>query len=241
MRETQSQKPGTQNQRWGISLFFSLWLPVSGFLLLTIGCASAPMIEVAPDFQERRPAVVAVLPINNATANMEAPEKFQALVEEGMEARGYVILPSNQVKERLEVKGIHYAGELGLYTKQEIREIVGADGLLFVTLLDWNKTYLLYYYNLRVGASFELYDGKSGERLWQTQQEVLEQLIVTDSDQVKEAWALHLFTFFEPYARKLVFMSLETLPEGPRYSGDRWRSILRPLPARPTSRRRRHY
>jgi hypothetical protein len=206
-----------------------------------LGCASAPIVEVAPDFQENRPGLIAVLPVNNATVNMDAPEKFQALVEEGIQARGYRILPSDQVQKRLEEKGIHYAGELGLYTKQEISEIVGADGLLFVTLLDWNKTYLVYYYNLRVGAAFELYEGKRGERLWQTQQEVLEQLIVTNSDWIEEAAALHMFTFIEPYARQLVFISLRTLPQGPYYSGDRWHSILRPLPARPGPRRRRHY
>lgn len=217
-----------------------LLVPLASSCLLLLGCATAPILELAPNYEERRPSVIAVLPVNNATVNMDAPEKFQTIVEEGIQARGYRILPSDEVKEKLEAKGIFYAGELALYTKQEISEIVGADGLLFVTLLDWNKTYLFYYYSLRVGAAFELYDGRSGDRLWHTRQEVLKQIVVTDEDAVATAAAIHTFTFIEPYARMLAYISLKTLPEGPYYTGG-WERFRPVTPPHHRQRRPRRY
>jgi hypothetical protein len=136
-----------------------IWVPV--FLLLS-ACAK-PLTDVAPDFNSLRPTRVAVLPVRNETADPDAPIVFRILARAELADKGYALVDFSQVDAALREKGIEEAGQIESLTPQEIGECVGADGLLYVTVLGYGRQVGVH---LKVEGTFTLVEAKTGQKLW---------------------------------------------------------------------------
>jgi len=148
-----------------------LWAPI--FLLLT-ACA-APLTEVAQDFKSLRPTRIAVLPVKNETADMDAPIVFRILAQAELADKGYALVDFSQIDQALREKGIEEAGQIEALTPQEIGESVGADGLLYTTVSSYGRQAAVH---LKLDGNFTLVDSKTGQKLWFSELSVSDDIVL---------------------------------------------------------------
>ncbi|MDP8255805.1 MAG: DUF799 family lipoprotein [Candidatus Alcyoniella australis] len=112
------------------------------------------------------PERIAVMPVKNMTADMDAPEEFQNRTVGSVIARGYSVAPPEMVKRKLEDEGIYIAEELYLIPIKELGEIMDVDGILMTTVTEWDMVILPTHTRFEVGARFELYLTQSETLVW---------------------------------------------------------------------------
>ncbi len=148
-----------------------LWAPI--FLLLS-ACAT-PLTEVAQDFKSLRPTRIAVLPVKNETADMDAPIVFRILAQAELADKGYALTDFSQMDEALREKGIEEAGMIDALTPQEVGEAVGADGLLYITVSGYGRQAAVH---LKLDGNFILVDSKTGQKLWFSELSVSDDIVL---------------------------------------------------------------
>jgi hypothetical protein len=148
-----------------------LWAPI---LLLLTACA-APLTEVAQDFKSLRPTRIAVLPVKNETADMDAPIVFRILAQAELADKGYALVDFSQIDQALREKGIEEAGQIEALTPQEIGELVGADGLLYTTISSYGRQAAVH---LKLDGNFTLIDSKTGQKLWFSELSVSDDIVL---------------------------------------------------------------
>jgi len=148
-----------------------LWAPI---LLLFTACA-APLTEVAQDFKSLRPTRIAVLPVKNETADMDAPIVFRILAQAELADKGYALVDFSQIDQALREKGIEEAGQIESLTPQEIGELVGADGLLYTTISSYGRQAAVH---LKLDGNFTLIDSKTGQKLWFSELSVSDDIVL---------------------------------------------------------------
>jgi hypothetical protein len=148
-----------------------LWAPI--WLLFT-ACA-APLTEVAQDFKSLRPTRIAVLPVKNETADLDAPIVFRILAQAELADKGYALVDFSQIDQALREKGIEEAGQIEALTPQEIGESVGADGLLYTTVSSYGRQAAVH---LKLDGNFTLIDSKTGQKLWFSELSVSDDIVL---------------------------------------------------------------
>ena len=148
-----------------------LWAPI--FLLLA-ACAT-PLSEVSQDFKSLRPTRIAVLPAKNETADMDGPIVFRILAGAELADKGYALVDFARIDDALREKGIEEAGQIESLTSQEIGETVGADGLLYITVLTYGRQVGVH---LKMEGSFTLVDAKTGQKLWFSELSVSDDILL---------------------------------------------------------------
>ena len=131
-------------------------------LMLLSSCAK-PLTDIAPDFKSLRPTRVAILPVKNETADPDAPIVFRILARAELADKGYGLIDFAQIDAALREKGIEEAGQVEWFTPQEIGETLGADGLLYVTVLGYGRQVGVH---LKMEGNFTLVEPKTGQKLW---------------------------------------------------------------------------
>ena len=187
-------------------------------VILLFGCARLEYVhEVSQQFSDMRPTVIAIMPVMNATVDLDAPKPFAKYIEKALRARGYKVVDQGIINKKMEQEGIHIAEEARSIPDKELGEAFGARALLFTTVTSWETTYLGVYASVTVGARFQLIDAKTSNELWKVEDEEKEARIAVDDDSAIDMAVFAAFQAYEPYAKKLVFKSFTKLPEGPFY------------------------
>jgi len=148
-----------------------LWAPI--FLLLA-ACAT-PLSDVSQDFKSLRPTRIAVLPPKNETADLDGPIVFRLLAGAELADKGYALVDFARIDEALREKGIVEAGQIESLTSQEIGEAVGADGLLYSTVLTYGRQVGVH---LKMEGSFILVDAKTNQKIWFSELSVSDDILL---------------------------------------------------------------
>jgi hypothetical protein len=148
-----------------------IWVPI---LLLLSACAM-PLTDVAPDFKSLKPTRVAILPVRSETADRDAPIVFRVLARAELADKGYALVDFAQIDAALREKGIEEAGQIESLTPQEIGECVGADGLLYITVLGYGRQVGVH---LKMEANFTLVETKTGQKLWFSELSVSDDILL---------------------------------------------------------------
>ena len=187
-----------------------------GVAVSLAACAGGPRYSVHPDYKSAALRSVAILPVLNETVNLKAPEVFRPILHNKVSLKGYESPPMAFVDEKLLEKEIREAGQINTLTPQELGKLLGVDAVLYTTVTEFNTTYLLAYASMTVGARFELMSTKTGERLWDSDHQVKETRIATDTKSIQETTKFAFLQSYTPYAQQVVNVGLGTLPDGPR-------------------------
>lgn len=137
-----------------------LLLAVPAFLS---SCATLPEqydVKVKEDY------TVAVLPIYNATNDIDGPELVRKVFNEKIQ-RYYKSKPLKEVDRLLrDQMGITLGGQLDLTTPQKLGEVLGVDGVIYGYLLNFDDITTVLYNARKVRAGFKLVDTKTGNVVW---------------------------------------------------------------------------
>jgi len=142
--------------------------------LLAAACA-APLSNLDSNYAALKPTRIAVLPAMNETADMDAPVVFRILAAAELADKGYALIDSVRIDEALAEKGILEGGQIEALTPQEIGDLVGADGLLYVKVMSYGRQVGVH---LKVEGSFTLVSSKSGQKIWYSELSVSDDIVL---------------------------------------------------------------
>ncbi len=196
-------------------------------LIFFLGCA-APHHLLVEDYKNRNLRSIAVLPVQNETVHLQAPEIFRGVVHQKIKQKGYESPALTFIDNRLAEKDIREAGQIHALTPQALGKLLGVDALLYTTVTEFSTTYLIAYASITVGARYELKDARTGELLWQAEHQVKDIKAGADQKALQETLKFAVQKSYTPYAEKVTNISLTTLPNGPLASAPATKSCLTP-------------
>ena len=204
------------------------WPFLVSVTIFFLACAGGAPHSVVPDYKDRMPRSVAVLPVLNETVSLKAPEVFRPILLNKLSMKGYETPALGFIDGRLREKGVREAGQVNSLTPQEIGKLLGVDALLYASVTEFSTTYLLAYASMTVGARFELKDTKTGEKLWDSDHQVKESKLGLDQKSMGDTMQFAAGQSYVPYAQKVIDESFKTLPNGPRASAPAQTGCLMP-------------
>ncbi len=144
----------------------------SGLFALTLatlgaGCAvSTPKPYDYYQYKQSRPASILVLPPLNASPDVRATYSVLSQVTMPLSEAGYYVLPVALVDETFRQNGLVNPAEMHDVGLVKLREIFGADAVLYIEVKQYGTSYAVVSSETRVTAAARLVDLRSGEVLW---------------------------------------------------------------------------
>jgi hypothetical protein len=158
-------------------------------LVLLVGCA-ASKVFIAGNYTFT--GKVAVLPLSNESNDLDAPIFLRTLLQNGLAARGFQVLPLTQIDSQLKTEGFTDGGQLKATTPQKIGEWTGADTLLYTTIENFDYINVGFYSQRKVKIVASLFDARTGERLWETEREASTRAVATNKKDAEQLFAVQL-------------------------------------------------
>lgn len=188
-----------------------------------------PVSELHPDFEKKKPGLIAVLPMDNMSVDLDATPLLRPIVAQRLSYKGYNCLPLEQVDRLLKENGVMVSHDVYMFTSEELGKILGVDALVYGIVTDFTKHYAFFYSDIIVGLSLQMVDARTGEVLWKdertsSENTILNSLLIAGSLEKPEdrlvavlAYnaAFALLSQYRPYAESAVRGALSSLPEGP--------------------------
>lgn len=196
-------------------------------MIFIMGCA-APQHLLVEDYKSRNLRSIAVLPAQNETPHLQAPDIFRPIVHQKIKQKGYDSLAISFIDSKLGEKDIREGGQIHALTPQDLGKLLGVDALLYTTVTEFSTTYLVAYASITVGAKFELKDARSGELLWQADHRVKDIKAAVDQKGLQESLKFAIQRSYAPYSQKVTDTCFATLPNGPLASAPATKSCLTP-------------
>jgi len=144
------------------------FLSVLAFWILS-GCASVETkFEAFPKMydENQKPLSIVVVPSINKTTAADAAELINSTLTQPFADNGYYVLPIAISSEIFKREGV-VAGEQLINAPMSVfKNNFGADAVLFITINEWDKKYLVIAANVTVGMSYVLMSTKDREILW---------------------------------------------------------------------------
>jgi hypothetical protein len=130
-------------------------------LPLFAGCASKPYDYT--NFRAHPPRSIVVLPPINHSTDIRGTYGYLSTVTRPLAEMGYYVFP---VAEVMKENGLPTAGEMQQVSLKKIGDILGADAVLYITLLKYGSKYEVITSVTTVSAEAKLVDVKTGLTLW---------------------------------------------------------------------------
>jgi hypothetical protein len=134
-------------------------------VLALAGCATKPYDYT--NFRAHRPRSILVLPPLNESTDVKGTYGYLSTVTMPVAEMGYYVYPVAVVDQFFKENGMPTAGEMHQAPLEKIREIVGADAVLYMTLKEYGTKYQVINSVTTVVAAGRLVDTRTGTLLWE--------------------------------------------------------------------------
>lgn len=138
---------------------------------LMTGCATTPPYDYST-FRQLRPRSILVLPPKNFTTDVDAPYTYLSTITRPLAECGYYVYPVAVIDAYMKENGLPSSEEMHAVSLKKIREIIGADAVLYVTIEEWGQKYIVVQSVTTIKTKVQLVDTVSGNLIWQGTQEV---------------------------------------------------------------------
>ena len=185
-------------------MHFNIRSAVCALLLASVcGCAGSGSYLVSPALRAAPDARIAVLPFDNQSTDISAPDILRKLAGEGFEKRGYQQLPTAEVDAKLSGLGVSEGGQLPGLKPADIGAALGADLLCFGEVEDFTFQNLAFVVRKSVKLHVKIVSASSGEILYEGTGAGKDVKVYFDKNEAKAA-------FVEQLAVKMVQNILKT-------------------------------
>jgi len=130
------------------------------------GCKTAPPYDYT-NFRQHHPHSILVLPPLNESTAVAATYGYLSTVTMPLAEMGYYVYPVAVIDQFLKENGMPTAGEMHQMPLQKVDEIIGADAVLYVTVVQYGTKYQVINSASIVRAKAKLVDVKTGLVLWE--------------------------------------------------------------------------
>jgi len=139
---------------------------LAGVALATLpGCAATSYDYT--NFRAHPPRSILVLPPLNETTDVRGTYGYLSTVTRPLAELGYYVYPVVVVDHFLKEQGLPTPGEMVQAPLGKIREVFGADAILYVTLRQYGTRYQVIASTTSVVAVARLVDTRTGTLLWE--------------------------------------------------------------------------
>ncbi len=143
---------------------------ISLMALTLMGCATQPSnSRNYNDYRAAQPRSILVLPPINQSTDMLGSYSYLSTVTQPLAEMGYYVFPVAVVDQFLKENGMPTPGEMHQIPLDKVRDIVGADSVMFITLNQYGSKFQLLSSVTTVSASAKLIDTRTGTMLWDGQ------------------------------------------------------------------------
>lgn len=139
--------------------------------VLLAGCAT-PVYDYGP-YLAHMPRSILVLPPLNDSPEVTATYGWLSTVTRPLAEAGYYVYPVAVVDELLRANGMPTPGEMHTVPLDKVREIIGADAVLYTTIQEWGTSYQVFNSQTRVLIECSLVDVDSGTEIWHASREAV--------------------------------------------------------------------
>lgn len=147
------------------NIFQAQWAACLLAATLLGGCATPAKYDYAA-FRSSRPASILVLPPLNNSPDINATYSMLAQATLPLAESGYYVLPVTLVDETFKQNGVSSPADIHQLPLAKLREIFGADAVLYINIKQYGTTYAVIVSETRVTAEGRLVDLKTGQTLW---------------------------------------------------------------------------
>lgn len=189
----------------------------SAFCLLVIvcfisGCWLRFSPPVVPPSNETSARLVAVMPVDNETSDIQAAQILRKKIFEELYFKGYPKIPLEIIDEKLSrVYKKNAECVAGKIPPKAIGELLGVDAVMYCTLTEWKTSFVCFYASTAVSASFELRSAKTGETLWSSHYRVVKKNYAFSQKELE----MKSCQVYEKAVEEVVDKAIEPLPDGP--------------------------
>jgi hypothetical protein len=132
------------------------------------GCAT-PQPYNYTNLRAHTPRSILLLPPLNESTDVMGPYSYVSTVSQPLGELGYYVFPVAVVDQYLKDNGMPTPGEMHQIPLEKVREIIGADAVLYTTLTQYGSKYQVVNTVSTVGVRARLIDTQSGSVLWDGQ------------------------------------------------------------------------
>ncbi len=134
-------------------------------LMLVYSCVMAPPPRAPEPYAPQR--TVAVLPIYNATNDVDGPKMLRDMVAERLRRQNYIVKPIGEVDAILmDQMGITLGSQLDLAASEKIGAALGVERLVYGYLLNFEEVTTGVYNVKKVRLGLRLVDASTGALIW---------------------------------------------------------------------------
>ncbi len=141
--------------------------PCAPLFLLALSACVTPQPYDYSAYREHFPRSILVLPPLNETTDIQATYSCLSTITMPLAERGYYVFPVAVVDQLFKENGMPTPGEMHQAPLNKIREIIGADAVLYITIKEYGSSYQVINSATTVTAEAKLVDTVSGTALWQ--------------------------------------------------------------------------
>lgn len=134
--------------------------------LTLAGCATRKPYDYT-NYRAHPPRSILVLPPLNESTDIRGTYGYLSTVTKPIAELGYYVYPVVVVDHFLKENGLPTPGEMVQAPLDKIREILGADAVLYVTLRQYGTRYQVISSSTVVVAAAKLVDTRTGTLLWE--------------------------------------------------------------------------
>lgn len=142
------------------------------FLLLMAGCKTIPPKDYTA-FRQSDPHSILVLPPINESTEVIASYSVLTTVTRPLSELGYYVIPVVMVDQLMKENGLALPAEMHQAPLAKLREVFGADAVLYLTVEKYGSKYQLISSNSIVFLRAELVDARTGTKIWDGRSEAV--------------------------------------------------------------------
>jgi hypothetical protein len=133
-------------------------------LLLT--CACAPKVVDYGAYRSHMPRSILILPPRNESTIVDAPYVYLATATRPLAECGYYVFPVAVIDAFMKDNGLPTSDEMHGVSLNKLKEVIGPDAVLYVTIEDWGQKYQILASTTVVKARARLVDVATGTEIW---------------------------------------------------------------------------
>jgi hypothetical protein len=134
-------------------------------LILTFACSCAAKVDYAL-YRSRLPRSILVLPPQNSSTAVDATYIYLSTASRPLAEAGYYVFPVAVIDAFMKENGLPTPDEMHGVSLKKIKEVLGVDAVLYVTIEEWGQKYQVISSATIVRASARLVDVETGATLW---------------------------------------------------------------------------
>ncbi|KVU08324.1 hypothetical protein WK60_22200 [Burkholderia ubonensis] len=142
-------------------------LSVLSIVALLSACAQPAKRPDYTAFKKSQPRSILVMPPLNETNDVTATYGMLSQMTQPLAEAGYYVVPVAVMDETFKQNGLTNAAEIQNASPAKLREIFGADAVLYSKVTQYGSVYQIVDSTTVVAASAKLVDLKTGDVLWQ--------------------------------------------------------------------------